>query len=128
MNDRVVGVFEDRASADNAMSRLVASGVEQARMTVKRVLQPGHRGLSDSDKVHDLIHAPEIHEGDTTSQDAGTVILVVDMAERPEGSDAEQEADDDGLDSHDNAAVMRALDRLGATDTHVVEATPGLDL
>lgn len=128
MNDRVVGIFEDRPAADKAKSDLVSSGVEENRVTVKRVLQPGHRGLSDPDTVHALIHAPEIHEDDTLQDDAGTVILVVDMIEQPEESDDQPQPDAGGLDSYDSASLIRALDELGATDTHVVEATPGLDL
>lgn len=125
MNDRVVGIFDDLAEAEKAASDLSASGVEPERVTVKRVLQPGHRGFSDSETVHALIHAPVIREGDTASQDAGTVILVVEMVDRPEGG---QQPDTDRLDSYDNSAVMKALEKLGATETDVVEATPGLDL
>lgn len=128
MNDRVVGVFGDRSVADKAKSDLVAWGVEEDRMTVKRVLQPGHRGFSDSDTVHALIHAPEIREGDTTLRDAGTVILIVEVIERPEESEDQPGRDSGGLDPYDGAALIGALDQLGATDTHVVEATPGLDL
>lgn len=101
---------------------LEGSGVRPDRMTVKRVLQPGHRGFANSETVHSLIHSPEIHEGDHVSDDAGTLFIIVEMVEQDE---------DDGeghvLD-HDNEAVMRELEELGATETHVVEATPPLDL
>ena len=127
-NDRVVGVFEDRAAADKAKSDLVAWGVEETRMTVKRVLQLGHRGFSDSDTVHALIHAPELRESDTTLKDAGTVILIVEVIERPEDSEDQPDPDSGGLDPYDGAALIGALDQLGAADTHIVEATPGLDL
>lgn len=137
MNDRVLGVFEDRATAAKAMSDLAAMGVEPQRMTVKRVLQPGHRGFSNSDTVHSLIHAPPIEDSDPVSEDAGTIILIVEMVERPEDDDRDTEPTGDeetgqtafrGLDCYDNAAIMRALEQLGGTDTRVVEATPPLDL
>lgn len=124
MHDRVVGVFEDLTTAEEAGSALVAEGVEADRVTVKRVLQPTHRGIADSDTVHSLIHAPPIREGDRTSEDAGTVILVVDMIDPSDEPDDESKT----LDIHDNDQLMSALERLGATDTQVVEATPGLDL
>jgi hypothetical protein len=126
MNDRVVGVFDDLAVAEEAASELSASGVEPGRVTVRRVLQPGHRGFSNSETVHALIHAPVIREGDKASGDAGTVILVVEMVNPPE--EAEGEQPDNRLDSYDSSALMEALGDLGATGTHVVEATPGLDL
>lgn len=123
MQDRVVGIFEDQASAESAHSKLHASGVELERMTIKRVLQPAHRGFANSETVHSLIHSPEIHEGDHVSDDAGTVILIVEMVEEPEDEDQERSALD-----HDNEAVMQKLEELGATETDVVEATPPLDL
>lgn len=125
MHDRVVGVFENLTTASEAESDLVSSGLEPERVTVKRVLQPTHRGISDSEAVHSLIHAPPIREGDRTSDDAGTVIIVVDMIDEADGRD-EPEAGE--LDPHDNDAILGALERLGASDAHVVEATPGLDL
>jgi hypothetical protein len=124
MQDRVVGVFEDEAGAETSMASLVASGVDPDRLTIKRVLQPGHRGFANSETVHSLIHSPEVHEGDYVSDEAGTVILIVEMVPRPE--DDEREADT-RLD-HDNEAVMLKLEELGASETHVVEATPPLDL
>lgn len=93
-------------------------------MTIKRVLQPGHRGFANSETVHSLIHSPEVHEGDHVTDDAGTVILIVEMVEDLEDEDH----DDVHVLDHDNEAVMRELEELGATETHVVEATPPLDL
>ena len=90
-------------------------------MTVKQVLQPGHRGFANSETVHSLIHSPEVHEGDHVSADAGTVILIVEMLE-------DEDRDDTRSFDHDNGAVMRELEGLGASETHVVEATPPLDL
>lgn len=127
MNDRVVGVFDDLAAAEGAASELSASGVGPERLAVRRVLQPGHRGFSNSETVHALIHAPVIREGDKASEDAGTVILVVEMVEPPEEPEGGQRPDT-GFDSYDSSAVMRALENLGATDTDVAQATPGLDL
>ena len=128
MHDRVVGVFEDLATAEEAEANLVSSGVDAQRVTVKRVLQPTHRGFSDSEAVHSLIHAPPIREGDRTSDDAGTVILIVEMLDQADDSEEETQSDMGDFDTNDNDAVLGALERLGATDTHVVEATPGLDL
>lgn len=124
MQDRVVGIFEDQAGAESALSKLQASGIDSGRMTVKRVLQPGHRGFANSETVHSLIHSPEVHEGDHVSDDAGTIILIVEMVEQPDDEDQERGAGPD----HDNEAVMAALEEFGATETHVVEATPPLDL
>ena len=122
MNDRAVGLFEDESTAERARDDLVASGVESNRLTVKRVLKPGHRGLGSSETVHSLIHSPEIHDDDHVWDDAGTVILIVEMAEESEtGGQA-------GVLDNDNDAVMRKLEELGATETHIVEATPPLDL
>lgn len=125
MQDRVVGVFEDRAAAEEAMRDLHTSGVEDGRMKVKRVLLFPHRGFANSKTVHSLIHAPEIADDDTTSEDAGTVILIVEMVGHSE--DSEDGSPSNDLD-HDSEAVMRRLDDLGATETQLVEATPGLDL
>ena len=110
--------------AEDALSELVDSGIPDERVTVKRVLQPTHRGFANSETVHSLIHAPEIREDDHTSEEAGTVILVVEMAEEPSG---EQEPETGDLD-HDHRAVMQRMEELGATETQLVEATPGLDL
>lgn len=118
MNDRVVGIFEDLAKANQAQERLIGSGVDPIRTEVKRVLKPGHRGLSPAaDKVHDLIHSPEFPQNETWSDTAGTVILIVEVPASPAG-----ELEDE------SARVMESLERLGATETYVVEPTPGLDL
>lgn len=118
MNDRVVGIFEDLSKAHGAKDRLITSGVDPERVEVKRVLKPGHRGLTEAaNKVHDLIHAPEFPENQTWSDEAGTVILVVDVAASPEGELQEESAE-----------MMESLERLGATETYVVEPPPGLDL
>ena len=124
MRDRVVGVFEDQETAEDALSELVDSGIPDERVTVKRVLQPTHRGFANSETVHSLIHAPEIREDDHTSEEAGTVILVVEMAEEA----AEEQEPGPGNLAHDDGAVMRRLEELGATETQLVPATPGLDL
>ena len=124
MQDRVVGVFEDRETAEDALLELRDSGIPDERLTVKRVLQPTHRGFANSDTVHSLIHAPEIREDDHTSEDAGTIILIVEMAEEP---DEEQEPVKGDL-AHDHQAVTQRLEDLGATETELVPATPGLDL
>lgn len=124
MQDRVVGVFEDQETAEDALSELVDSGIPKERMTVKRVLQPTHRGFANSDTVHSLIHAPEIREDDHTFEDAGTPILIVEMAEGL----ADEEDSETGDLAHDEEAVMRRMEELGATETQLIEATPGLDL
>lgn len=123
MNDRVLGVFDDEEAAHEAVDALAAAGVERKRLTVERVLGPDHRGLGDSDKVHSLLHAPRIEEDEPVADDAGTVILVVDMADRPDGMLA-----DSPFDVYDNEAMEAHLETLGATETRTVEATPGLDL
>lgn len=117
MNDRVVGIFEDRAEADQAQADLVAGGIDPSRTTVRHVLAMGHRGVSEVDRVHDLIHAPEIREENTVSDDAGTLVLVVDVP-----------ASQDGATDDERQEILDALERLGATETYVVKATPGLDL
>ena len=117
-------MFEDESAAEAARESLVGSGIEPDRLTVKRVLQPGHRGFTNSETVHSLIHAPEVHEGDHVSDDAGTVIVIVEMVEETEDEDHEKE---NPLD-HDNEAVLAELEQLGASETHIVEATPPLDL
>jgi hypothetical protein len=124
MQDRAVGLFEDEGAAETAREALVASGVDPDRMTIKRVLQPGHRGFANSETVHSLIHSPEVHEGDHVSDDAGTVILIVEMVSQS----GDEDQSDAHVFDHDNEAVMEELEELGATETHVVEATPPLDL
>lgn len=117
MNDRIVGIFEDRARADQAQAELVARGIDSSRSTVRHVLAMSHRGVSGVDRVHDLIHAPEIREEDTVSDDAGTLVLVVDVP-----------AALDGATNDEREEILDSLERMGATETYVVEATPGLDL
>lgn len=128
MNDRVFGVFEDRPAAEEAMSTLDASEVAADRMTVKRVLAPTHRGFANSETVHSLIHAPQITEDDRTSEEAGTVILIVEMLEEPDEDSEDNPASVTGDLRYDSEEVMRRLDELGATETQLVPATPGLDL
>ncbi len=112
------------------MIDLADLGMDSARMTVKRVLQLGHRGLGNSGMVHSLVHAPDIYETDTVTDDTGTVILVVDapVHEGEDGQDDPEPSEVDALDARNVEGVMIALERLGATDTQLIPATPGLDL
>lgn len=126
MNDRIVGIFEDRPTAEGAARYLADSGVDSSRMTVKRVLPTGHRGLGNSDKVHSLLYAPEIYEEETMMDDTGTVILIVDV---PVGADSASVTNATGeLDAGNVQGLMSALERLGSTDIQLIPPTPGLDL
>lgn len=121
MNDRVFGIFTDQATANRAADELAAIGVARERIRVERVLEPDHRGLNETQRVHSIIHAPRIEDDDPVADDAGTVVLVVEMIEPGEDESS-------GDDVFDNEAMMSRLGALGATETSVVEATPGLDL
>jgi hypothetical protein len=123
MNDRVFGIFTDEETARDAVDKLAASGVARSRLQVERVLASDHRGLGERGTVHSLIHAPRIEGDDNVAADAGTIILIVEMTERLEAPSPEG-----GFDVHDNPAIENWLVNLGATDTRVVKATPGLNL
>jgi hypothetical protein len=116
MNDRLFGTFEDKRTAQRAIESLVDGGIGRDRVELKRVIEQERRGLTDTDRVHSLIHAPTIDDSNPVADDSGTLIVIVEVAEG-------DEAEGYGVDGM--AAEMK---RLGATETQLVRATPGLDL
>lgn len=113
MKDTVVGIFEGHDQAVAAMSRMADDRWEPATLSVRRVLRTEHRGLGDDDDsaVYNLVHAPDVADDSTLTDDAAVNIIVVDIA-----ADADPEA------------AISALEALGAEETRFIAGTPPLDL
>lgn len=110
MLDSVIGVFDDRDTARRALEALREDGWPVDRVALKRVLEMSYRGFDDSEAATSLMHAPEVPESAPLADDEGIPIVIV-RTER----------------EHVDAAVG-TLQRSGAAETRVVEATPPLDL
>lgn len=111
MKDTVVGVFEDREAASTALDGLMKDGWDSDQVSMRRVLVADYRGFGDDEAVYELMHAPEVPWDSTVREDAGVVIVVVDVGE----------------DENPQLAEVR-FKNSGASDVRTVEGTPPLDL
>ena len=111
MKDTIVGIFEDREAGSKALEGLMRDGWDAGQVSVRRVLSADYRGLGDGGAAHDLMHAPPMPWDSTVKDDAGVVIVVVDVRE------------------DDNPQLAEArLRKSEASDIHMVDGTPALDL
>lgn len=111
MKDTVVGVFESRDAASDAIDGLMKDGWDSEQVAMRRVIAADYRGFGDDEAVYDLMHAPEMPWDTTMDEDAGVVIVVVDVGDE------------------DNPQLAEArFKNSGASDVRVVEGTPPLDL
>ena len=111
MKDTVVGVFEDRDTGSRALEGLLRDGWQTDQVSVRRVLLANYRGFGDDGAAYRLMHAPPMPWDSTVSDDAGVVIVVVDV----------------GDDDNPQLAEAR-LRKSEASDIRMIEGTPPLDL